>query len=283
MMPYAPPTPPSALRYADCRLTPAQFARIAQLAHAHAGLRLREGKEGFVRARLARRLAALELADFGTYLTLVEQGGDDGELAGMLDALTTNTTHFLREPAHFDLLRAGILPTHRAPLRIWSAGCATGEEAYSLAMVLAEARPDLATAAGTILATDLSRRALAVADAGRYPADRLAALPEAWRARWWRSGADARGHDRLEAVPSLRRLVRVEHRNLVGAWPDEPPFDLIFCRNVMIYFDKPTQQQLVDRLWGALRSGGRLFVGHSESLTGLAHAFRVVHPAVYQK
>ncbi len=283
MTPYAPPEAASPLRFADAPLTPGQFARIAALVESHAGIRVRGGKESFVRARLARRLGALGLTDFAAYLDRVEREGPHGELAHLCEALATHTTHFWREPSHFTHLRDAVLPELRAPVRLWSAGCATGEEAWTLAMLLAEARPDLASIGGAILATDLSRAALATASAGRYPAERLEALPAAWRERFWVRRAGPRGRDTLEAAPALRRLVRFEVLNLHAAWPPLAPFDVIFCRNVMIYFDKAAQQRLVDGFRERLRPGGHLYVGHSESLAGLTHRFRHLLPAAYRR
>lgn len=274
--------PPSALP-TECEITPKQFARVAQVLHEHAGIRMREGKEGLVRARLAKRLRLLGLPDFEAYLDFVEQEPSRREFAEMIDALTTNKTSFLREASHFDFLRDSVFPTLTGPVRIWSAGCSSGEEPYTLAMLCHDSFADIATRDVRILATDLSHRVLATAKAGAYPAETMSDVPAVWLQKYWSRARDAQGRDVWEAGKSLRRLVHFAKLNLMERWPMQGPFDVILCRNVMIYFDKATQQQLIDRYWALLRPGGYLFVGHSESLTGLTHHFRYVQPAAYVK
>jgi chemotaxis protein methyltransferase CheR len=269
--------------FAECELTPAQFARITDVLHEHAGIRMREGKEGLVRARLTKRLRKLGLADFDAYLKYIEKDSTRGEFAEMIDALTTNKTSFLREASHFDFLRTSVFPTLNGPVRIWSAGCSSGEEPYTLAMLCNEAFADIATRDVRILSTDISHRVLAQAKAGVYPAENMADVPAPWLQKYWTRKQDAQGRAVFEAEKPLRRLVHFAKLNLMERWPMQGPFDAILCRNVMIYFDKATQQQLVERYWQLLRPGGHLFVGHSESLTGLAHKFRYVQPAVYVK
>ena len=263
-------------------LTTDQFARVATWLHAHAGIHMCAGKEGLVRSRLTRRLRALNIADFSSYLAYVEQETDGAEFAAMVDVLTTNKTSFLREAAHFDFVRDVIFPSAESPIRLWSAGCATGEEAYTLAMLAHESLPVSAARAVRILATDINRRVLAVAKAGAYAAASLRDIPDVWRTRYWRPSTDgARAY--YDAAPTIRDVVQFARLNLMDAWPMHGPFDAIFCRNVMIYFDKATQQQLIGRFHAMLTPGGHLFVGHSESLTGVSHGFRYVQPAVYQK
>lgn len=269
--------------FAECELTPAQFSRITRLLHDHAGIRMREGKEGLVRARLTKRLRKLGLADFDAYLTFVEQEPGRREFAEMIDALTTNKTSFLRESSHFDYLRDSVFPTLNGPVRIWSAGCSSGEEPYTLAMLCNESFSDIATRDVRILSTDISHRVLGTAKAATYPAEHMSDVPNAWMNKYWVKKADAGGRPVYEANKALRRLVHFAKLNLMEQWPMKGPFDAILCRNVMIYFDKATQQQLVERYWALLRPGGHLFVGHSESLTGLTHRFRYVMPAVYVK
>ncbi len=267
----------------ECELTAAQFARITRVLHEHAGIRMREGKEGLVRARLAKRLRKLNFADFDAYLEFVEKEPGRKEFAEMIDALTTNKTSFLREATHFDFLRERIFPELRGPVRIWSAGCSSGEEPYTLAMLARDAFGEGAKRDVKILATDLSHRVLTTAKTAAYPADTMSDVPNQWLQKYWAKGQDAQGRVVYEAGPSLRSLVHFAKLNLMERWPMQGPFDAILCRNVMIYFDKATQQELVERYWALLRPGGHLFVGHSESLTGLTHRFRYVQPAVYVK
>lgn len=269
--------------FAECELSSAQFKRITGLLYTHSGIRMREGKEGLVRARLTKRLRLLNLPDFDAYLEFMDRQADKTEFAEMIDALTTNKTSFLRESAHFDYLRDQVFPGLTGSVRIWSAGCSSGEEPYTLAMLLSNAFENIASRDVRILATDLSHRVLATAKAGTYPADLLSDVPEAWIRKYWTRRTDAAGRDVLVASPAIRRLVHYAKLNLMEHWPMQGPFDAILCRNVMIYFDKATQQKLVERYWALLRPGGHLFVGHSESLTGMTHRFRYVQPAVYVK
>lgn len=263
-------------------LRPADFRRVAQLTREIAGINLPPGKEGLVRARLAKRLRALGLASFDDYLAHVEHEASRAELREMIDALTTNKTSFFREAQHFAYLRETLLPRHAEagrPPRIWSAGCSTGEEPYTLAMTLREALPEPLAAAARVLATDISARVLARAREATYPAEMAAEVPAPLRARHFAATPD--GQHRV--VDRTRRLVRFARLNLMRPWPMRGPFDAIFCRNVMIYFDKPTQAALVERFWQLLGPGGHLFVGHAESLTGRSHGFGYVRPAVYVK
>ncbi|MEQ1692109.1 MAG: protein-glutamate O-methyltransferase [Gemmatimonas sp.] len=266
----------------ECELTPAQFARITGWLYEHSGIRLREGKEGLVRARLAKRLRHLGLTDFTTYLARIESEPDRREFAEMIDALTTNKTSFLRERAHFDFLQREAFPKWSGPIRLWSAGCASGEEAYTLGMLALESSASQALRDVRVLATDISHRVLSTAAAGVYSAESMADVPAEWLERYWTRQA-AGTHDTFEAGATLRQLVHFARLNLMEKWPMHGPFDAIFCRNVMIYFDKGTQQRLVERFHALLKPGGYLFVGHSESLTGLTHRFRYVQPAVYVK
>ncbi len=267
--------------FAESELTPSQFKRITSLLYSHSGIRMREGKEGLVRARLTKRLRLLSLPDFDSYLEFVESQPDQVEFAEMIDALTTNKTSFLREASHFDYLRDSVLPELTGPVRIWSAGCSSGEEPYTLAMLLGDAYDN--TRDVRVLATDISHRVLATAKAGVYGADVMSDVPKAWLDRYWTHKADTTGRATYTAMPALRRNVHFAKLNLMEHWPMQGPFDAILCRNVMIYFDKATQQKLVERYWALLRPGGHLFVGHSESLTGMTHRFRYVMPAVYVK
>jgi chemotaxis protein methyltransferase CheR len=204
----------------------------------------------------------------------------------MLDEISTNETEFFREPAHFGYLTDEVLPslvrrgTRR--LRIWSAGCSSGEEAYSLAITLCESLSDLAQWDAKILATDLSTRAIARARRGIYDEQCLGGVPVEARRIYFRR-ADVKGGTAFRIAEPVRRLVDFARHNLMGDWPMSGPFDAIFCRNVMIYFDKPTRESLVNRFWELLAPGGVLFIGYSESLSGLKHRFRYDQPAVYER
>jgi chemotaxis protein methyltransferase CheR len=261
-------------------LTAEQFGEISRTVYDIAGIQLREGKEGLVRSRLAKRMRQLGLPGFEAYLARVRGDASGRELAEMIDLLTTNKTSFYREAAHFDFLRERLLPAlGPGPVRIWSAGCSSGEEPYTMAMVVRDVWPDAERRDVKILATDISKRVLATAAAGVYP-DAIASdvPPELLRRHWARQAGDG-----WRAGDSLRGLITFAPLNLMGAWPMKGPFQAIFCRNVMIYFDKATQQTLINRYYDLLAPGGYLFVGHSESLSALTHRFAYVQPAVYRK
>ncbi|HNV73911.1 MAG TPA: protein-glutamate O-methyltransferase [Gemmatimonadaceae bacterium] len=276
-------TAPSVGSIGGIDLTDAQFRRVGELVGRISGIQLPPGKESLVRSRLAKRLRALGLASVTEYLEIVEREPSRAELAEMVDVLTTNKTSFFREVDHFRLLESTVLPAlggKGAPIRIWSAGCSSGEEPYTVAMV---ARETLGAAASRvrILATDISARVLARAREGLYDADTLDDVPPALRRTHFEPVANAT--DRLRVAPATRDLVQFARLNLMGDWPMKGPFDVILCRNVMIYFDKPTQERLVSRYASLLAPGGYLFVGHSESLSGLRHELAYVQPATYRK
>lgn len=262
-------------------LTGDDATEIARLLHEHAGVRLRGDRVSFLRSRLSRRMRFHGLTSFASYLELVRNSSEPEEFVEMVDALTTNKTDFFREPGHFDFLCEEVLKATLEDLRVWSAGCATGEEAYSLAMTCRTVLPRPAADNVSILATDLSTHAIRHAIAGRYDAEAVQAIPRDYRARWWHASSGTSGT--YDAAAELRELISFRQLNLMASWPMRGGFDLILCRNVMIYFDKETQQQLIDRFWAMLRPGGYLFVGHSESLSGLTHHFRYLQPAIYRK
>jgi chemotaxis protein methyltransferase CheR len=267
-------------------LTDAQFEAISRLVKDMCGINLHAGKKELVKARLAKRLRTLGLDDFDDYIAVVREDATGHELVIMLDALSTNLTRFFREPDHFRYLAEKIIRPMAAGgpgrLRIWSAGCSTGEEPYSIAVTVADALPDLARWDVAILATDLSTRVLAQAARGVYGADRVDDLPPEKRQRHLVSvGGGSR--DGYEVSEPIRRMVHFARLNLMGAWPMRGPFRVIFCRNVMIYFDKPTQAALIERFFDLLEPGGALCVGHSESLAAVKHRFRYVQPTIYEK
>ncbi len=278
----APASDPFGASY-DAELRPAQFAEISRTVASIAGIQLPPGKEGLVQSRLSRRLRQLGVPSFDAYLTRVRDDASGRERAEMIDLLTTNKTSFFRESAHFDLLRDTVIPAFAgagSPIRVWSAGCSSGEEPYTIAMVLRETLAGNGTPEGArVLATDLSRRVLEHAIRGTYTDAQTADVPDALRRRYFTREADGD----WTVGPSLRSQVRFAGLNLLGPWPMRGPFQMIFCRNVMIYFDKPTQEALVARFHALLAPGGYLFVGHSESLTALAHEFTYVRPAVYRR
>ena len=271
-------------------LSEAEFRHISDLVYRHCGINLHDGKRELVQARLVKRLRATGCHNAAEYLHYLEADGTGREFTFLIDAISTNLTSFFRETGHFDFLRERLLPElmsskrHRGDTRVraWSAGCSTGEEPYSLAMTMLETMGQEGPWDIKLLATDISTRALNIARTGMYEKHRVASVPPALRARYFTVNR-MEGQTVYEVSSRLRQMVRFAHLNLMDAWPFTGPFDFIFCRNVMIYFDKPTQQKLVGRFWECLEGGGYLFTGHSESLTGVAHRFRYVQPTIYMK
>jgi chemotaxis protein methyltransferase CheR len=270
-------------------ITDEQFERISVLVKDACGINLHTGKKELVKARLGKRLRALGLTSYNEYINYVRKDVSGDEATAMLDALSTNVTHFFREPRHFDYLSGTFLPrlaARRGPdakrVRIWSAGCSSGEEPYSVAVTVLEAFRDLAGWDVKILATDLSTKVLKSATAGRYSPEHLAGVPQAALAKYFTF--QGRGADKIYTVNDvLRGMVTFARLNLVDRWPMKGPFDAIFCRNVMIYFDKSTQVDLLERFTNLLARGGILLVGHSESLAGVSHKLEYVEPTIYAK
>jgi chemotaxis protein methyltransferase CheR len=280
-------------------LTNAEFDRISDVVYRHCGINLHDGKKELVRGRIAKQLRAGGFATASAYVDHVLRDPDGDDFHDFIDSLSTNLTSFFREVGHFHHLTETFLPALFARrkragatrVRAWSAGCSTGEEPYSLALTLLDAADAAGppTPGGTwdmkLLATDISTRVLRKAVRGHYAHDRVAGIPPKMRAggRFAQVPAPLGGEKLLEPSADVRQLIRFRYLNLMEPWPFAGPFDFIFCRNVMIYFDKPTQQKLVGRYFDLLESGGLLFTGHSESLTGIAHKFRYVEPTIYQK
>jgi chemotaxis protein methyltransferase CheR len=252
--------------------TERDFRMIAALAHEGFGLHLEQGKKPLVYARLARRVRALGLPGFADYCRLLQHPAQEEERQRMLGALTTNVTQFFREAHHFALLATLLRPLlgrarQGARIRLWSAGCSTGQEPYSIAATILDACPEADQLDIRVLASDVDADVLARAQAGRYGVDELAGLSPAHRTSLFGAGRQD-GPIR----PELRRLVTCRLLNLVSDWPMGGRFDAIFCRNVAIYFDQPTQQRLWVRFAERLPAGGMLFIGHSERVTGPAAA-----------
>ena len=261
----------------------AQFDQIRQILYRTCGIDLKAGKENLVEARLTKRLRHLGLDDFDAYIRRVEEDGTGGELAFMVDALTTNKTSFFREDQHFDFLRQQVLPElgrRSRKVRIWCAGCSSGEEPFTLAILLREAWPDVDRMDVRILATDISDTVLGEARQSVYSQEKLEEVPPPLRHKYFARAASG-GPDSFQVVPEVRKLVHFAALNLIGPWPMSGPFDVIFCRNVMIYFDRQTQGTLVNHFFDLLAPGGHFFISHSESLTGIPSEFNYVQPAVY--
>ncbi len=270
-------------------LTDREYELFRQLVYAHSGINLGGEKQHLVRARLGKRLRAKQFRSFKEYYEYVLNDHSGEELAMLLDAISTNTTHFFREKHHFELLSKMVQDGLRQnggrkwTIRIWSAGCSSGEEPYSVGMTihdLIKHRPDVEL---KILATDLSVQMLSQAKLGVYDSIRLGTLPAGF-SRSYFAGYGGRRANQVQVVPEIRKLITFGRFNLMQpTFPFRHPFDAILCRNVMIYFDRPTQQGLVARFHQHLKPGGLLLIGHSESLNSIKHSYQYVEPAVYRK
>jgi len=266
------------------RLKPHEFESIRRLAYDKFGLDLRKGKEELVAARLGKRMRQGGFDSFEEYYQHVVGDRSGEALIGMIDALATNHTSFLREAAHFDFLRQDVLPglRERPRIELWSAACSTGEEPYTLAFTLGDQWGADAFRKVRILATDISTKALAAAKSAVYPAERFSAVPPGWLRQYLLRG-EGRWQGWYRVKPEVRREVEFARLNLVEPFSQPSLFPVIFCRNVMIYFDKATQEAVVNRLAACLEPGGYLFIGHAESLTGIRHDLTYVRPAIYRK
>jgi chemotaxis protein methyltransferase CheR len=270
----------------DFHFTDEDFAFIRKLVAERTGIALSDAKKDLVYGRLSRRLRQLGIRGFAAYCELLKQG-DEQELVHFVNAITTNLTAFFREHHHFDYLADTVLTrwaedAGKRRLRIWSAGCSSGEEAYSIAMVVREKFPHCAGRDIRILATDLDTNVVAHAKAGIYDAARVEGLPPERLRRWFRKGRGTNA-GAVRVAPALQELITFKPLNLMQPWPMKGLFDVIFCRNVVIYFDKPTQRILFDRYANLLADDGHLFVGHSETLFKVTDRFQLIGKTVYRK
>jgi chemotaxis protein methyltransferase CheR len=261
--------------------TPSDFERVRKLIYQHAGISLAPIKQDMVYSRLARRLRALNLRSFGDYLNQLEQNKNADEWEKFINSLTTNLTSFFREPHHFPIFADQLrkLEILRRPIRIWCSAASTGEEPYSIAITVLETMSNPNNV--SIVATDIDTNVLATAQKGVYPIDRVEKMsPERLR-RFFLKGTGSQ-EGLVCARPELKRLIQFQRLNLLEPnWPVKGPLDVIFCRNVMIYFDKPTQHKILQRFAPLLQADGHLFAGHSESFLHAADLFKSLGRTVY--
>ncbi|RYB03072.1 CheR family methyltransferase [Lichenibacterium ramalinae] len=254
------------------------FRRIAAMLHADAGIFLPEAKSTLVYSRLVKRLRILGLESFRDYCAFLDEAGGADERQQMMAALTTNVTRFFREPHHFEHLRTTVLPPlleaakRGGRVRIWSAGCSKGHEPYSLAMTVLSLMPDAADRDVRILASDIDPNVVEEGRAGRYDRGALDGVPPAELKRFFRPDGGRGESGWFSATDDMRRLVAFRELNLMGQWPMAGQFDIIFCRNVVIYFDEATQAKIWERFSQKLLPGGTLCIGHSERLSGSAQS-----------
>ena len=261
------------------------FEEISRIVYDACGIRLVKGKEELVRSRLLKRLRTVGLKDFDAYMHHIKDKKNKQELKMMIESLTTNKTSFFRETPHFEFMKKTILPEmieRENGVCIWSAGCSSGEEPYSIAMLLSEELPYWSRSDIRILATDISTQILEKARRGDYEKEMLLGVPSILRDKYFLQVSSS-PVPVYKVKDSIKRLVRFANLNLMSSWPMKGKFDVIFCRNVMIYFDHATQQELVRRFYDMLVSGGYLLVGHSESLIAASCDFKYIQPATYRK
>ena len=266
--------------------TEEDFKFIKDIVYDVSGIHLSDVKQDMVYSRLARRLRALKLVTFKQYCRYLETHRQD-ELTNAINAITTNLTHYFREVHHFDRLRTDILPelSRQQPrgkrLRIWSAGCSTGEEPYSIAMTVRDALPNYSAWDSKILATDLDSNVIAHCREGIYDIKRIEPVDKNMANKWFKPVPNKPNLVSIDA--ELKRDITFKELNLMNAWPINGPFDVIFCRNVVIYFDKPTQQKLFKRFYDMLAPNGYLFLGHSEQLGDHQKHFELLGNTAFQK
>jgi chemotaxis protein methyltransferase CheR len=276
----------------SCEPTAGDFRRLTGVVHDISGISLNETKRALVTHRVSPRVRALGFSTFGEYVDFACAPDNEQEMVHLLDLLTTNETQFFREPQHFEFLAKRLLPAWREAadagrrsrvIRVWSAACSTGQEPYSLAMQLLSECPAEQGWRIDVVATDLSTRALAIARDAEWPIDRASQIPEQFRTAFMLRGI-GQAQGRMRATRELRESVQFARLNLNDEEYDVAgPFDLIFCRNVLIYFSPEGRAKVVDRLTSYLASGGLLFVGHAESLHAHRGGLRAVSPTIYER
>jgi chemotaxis protein methyltransferase CheR len=271
------------------KMSDGQFDYLRVLAKTHAGIVLPDYKRNMVYRRVSKRLTALGLKNFEAYCNLIAGPSGDVEIEFFINALTTNKTEFFRENHHFEHLESFVLPDLRQRreregnqrLRIWSAGCSSGQEPYSIAMTLSDAFVDLSRWDAKILATDIDTEMLGRCRKGVFPMRELLTVPLVQRVKHVDMQHD--GVENGQIKTELRDLITFNQLNLHGAWPMKGKFDVIFCRNVIIYFDKVDQIRLFDRFADLMQDGAYLYIGHSESLYKVTERFRPIGQSMYQK
>ncbi len=278
---------PAVIRYQQ--LTDALFKNFSELVYEKTGIYLKPEKKELLNARLGKRLRATGIGSFKEYYEYVIRDRSGEELVHLIDCVSTNFTSFFRENSHFELLASTVLPDFVREGRgkgreilLWSSACSSGEEPYTMAMVVEEFAAQHPGFRYRIMATDISTRVLAQAQRAVYTDDRIGKVPGAYLKKYFQRGVgNSEGY--VKVKENLRSMVQFERFNLMGDFPWREAIDVIFCRNVMIYFNRETQQELINKFYQALNRGGYLFIGHSESITSLKHGFTQIDATAYQK
>ncbi|WP_040725622.1 protein-glutamate O-methyltransferase CheR [Thiomicrorhabdus sp. Kp2] len=261
------------------------FNRVKKIVYDYAGIDLNESKKNLVYNRLSKRIRFLNMQTFAEYLNYVEAQGES-EFVHLINAITTNLTFFFRENHHFEYLANTVIPglvkanQSKKKIRVWSAGCSTGEEPYSIAIILKETVP--AGWDAKVIATDLDSNVVDTGQRGVYQIDRLKGVTEERKKRWFLKGTGSQ-EGLVKVKPELQDVIEFDQLNLMSEWPIKDAIDVIFCRNVVIYFDKPTQSKLFNRYADRLPDNGHLFIGHSESLYKVCDRFELLGQTIYKK
>lgn len=270
-------------------LTDVEFSKISRLVYENSGILLTEAKKELVKSRLTKRLRDGQFKSFNEYYKYILKDDSGKELVFLLDSISTNFTFFFREPKHFEYLREGFLPelirrkrNRERKIRFWSAGCSSGEEAYSIVMTILEVIDNPLVWDIRILATDLSSRMLQVAKSGIYHKEKVSGLSSTLLKKYFLKGDD-KWKDYVKIKDHIKQYIQFQRVNLAESFPARDSFDCIFCRNVMIYFDKIIQKKIIDRFYEALNPDGLLVIGHSETLSGIEHSFQYLKPSIYKK
>ena len=275
----------SVLNYGrEFEFTTAHFSKVKSDLYEYAGIVLADHKKDMAYNRLVRRLRALSIMSFDDYFLYIDSNPQ--EFSEFINALTTNLSGFFRERHHFDFIKSVIVPkilaSKKQSIRVWSAGCSSGEEAYSIAMTLAQEIPNIAQYDIKILATDIDSSVLQAAQLGIYDLDRVSDIGGDILRRFFLKGVGSRV-GKVQVIEDLKDAVTFKHLNLINHWPMKGQFDFIFCRNVMIYFNRETQQELVQNFYRYLKEDSYLFVGHSEALAHHTSDFSLIGKTIYQK
>ena len=271
----------------EFKFTMQDFNFLRKLSNEHSGIVVSDDKYDMFYSRLSRRVRKLGLSSFKEYCEVINMDQEGEEIIELINSITTNLTAFFRENHHFDYLATTVIPEILAnnsdkKIRIWSAGCSTGEEPYSISITLLESIPNLNSYRPTILATDIDSNVLSHAALGVYALDRITGLPDKRIKQWFQKGkGNQSGMVRLK--PEVRDLIKYGQLNLMQNWSLDDPQDVIFCRNVIIYFDKSSKIRLIDKFADNLKDDGHLFIGHSESLFKLTDRFELIGQTIYRK
>ncbi|MEX0722442.1 MAG: protein-glutamate O-methyltransferase [Gracilimonas sp.] len=271
---------PGQKQVSGLKLTDEEFQKVRAMIHNYCGIFINEGKEALVQSRLMKRVRKTGVRSFSEYLNYVQEDKTGAEFLAFVDVITTNKTSFFREVKHFEFIQSKVLPEMRGRnVKWWSAGCSSGEEPVTTAITLLENKKQSNWSSVKILATDISTEILSIAKKGVYPDTRMGDVPDFVKQKYFNTN----GNGEYQISREIRDMITYGRLNLNVSWPMKGPFHVIMCRNVMIYFNRQTQYEIINKFHGLLEPGGYLFLGHSEGLPKENKGFKTLAPAVYQK